>query len=167
MGSFHKLRTLSARESSINIANILIDAVFNARLPMKSSQRLINGGFALHILALAGILQAASAFSAAFHPAASGASTNLAGTNASFSSGLIIRQTGSNIFEIGLVRLDGSLRTISLPARVRLRDEVVEYALVTEEGKGYESIFTTAARPADIHVAALLLGLGEVPVTGD
>lgn len=81
-------------------------------------------------------------------------------------SGIEIRQTGSNTLAIGHVELDKLRRTVSIPAKVRIRNEVVEYALVTEEGKGYESIFTTEAKPSDIHVACLLLGAGSVALTG-
>lgn len=79
---------------------------------------------------------------------------------------LKVRQTGSNTFEIGRVKLDKALRTVSIPAKVRIRNEAVEYALVTEQGKTYESLLTTDARPADIHVAFLLLGVSPAPVDG-
>ncbi len=78
-----------------------------------------------------------------------------------------IRRTGSNTFRLGRVDFDKARRTVSIPARVRMRRDVVEYALVTEQGKGYESLLTTAARPFDIHVACLLLGIAPTPVTGD
>ncbi|HEY5911238.1 MAG TPA: YdjY domain-containing protein [Verrucomicrobiae bacterium] len=80
---------------------------------------------------------------------------------------LNIIQTGSNTFRLGGVDLDKAQRTVSIPARVRLRKEVIEYALVTDQGKAYEALLTTACRPADIHIACLLLGLGAAPVTGD
>lgn len=79
---------------------------------------------------------------------------------------LNVRQTGSNTFEIGRVRFDKALRTILIPAKVRIRNEAVEYALVNEQGKGYESLLTTDVRPADIHLACLLLGVSPVPVEG-
>lgn len=74
----------------------------------------------------------------------------------------IVHLTASNTFQIGHVELDKARRTVSIPARVRLRNEVVEYALVTEQGKAYESMLTTDARPSDIHVAFLLLGVNAV-----
>jgi len=80
---------------------------------------------------------------------------------------LNVRQTGSNTFRLGHVEFNKTQRTVSIPARVRMRKDVVEYGLVTEYGKGYESVLTTEARPMDIHVACLLLGQGQAPVTGD
>jgi hypothetical protein len=79
---------------------------------------------------------------------------------------LTVRQTGPNSFEIGRVKFDKALRTVSIPGKVRIRKEAVEYALVTEQGKAYESLLTTDARPADIHVAFLLLGMSLAPVEG-
>jgi hypothetical protein len=45
---------------------------------------------------------------------------------------------------------------------LNLRDETVEYAVVHKLGKTHESIFSTEARPQDIHVAMLLLGVKPV-----
>jgi hypothetical protein len=78
-----------------------------------------------------------------------------------------VQPAGSNTIQIGRVELDKQHRTICIPAKVRLRNEVVEYALVTEQGKGYESMFTTEARPMDIQVASLLLDLSPVEITGE
>jgi hypothetical protein len=80
---------------------------------------------------------------------------------------LSVRQTGSNTFQIGPVEFDKQLRAVSLPARVAIRTQAVEYALVNEKGKGYESLLTTEAAPAEVHVAFLLLGVAQVPVAGD
>jgi hypothetical protein len=72
-----------------------------------------------------------------------------------------VEQGNTNIFRIGLVELDKEKRTVSVKARVCLRTQVVEYALVTEKGKAYESLLTTEAAPADLHLAFLLLGIGQ------
>src|ERR1043165_6487359 len=69
---------------------------------------------------------------------------------------------GRGIFQAGLVRLDKNSRTITFPVRLNLRDETVEYAVVHQSGKAYESIFTTGARPQDIQVAMLLWGVRPV-----
>ena len=78
-----------------------------------------------------------------------------------------LEQTGPNTFRIGLVEFDKQTRTIALPASVCLRDQVVEYALVTTKGKAYESILSTEASPVDVHLAVLLLGGDGAPVLGD
>ena len=80
---------------------------------------------------------------------------------------LKVRQTGSNTFQIGQVELDKQLRTVSLAARMAVRTQAVEYALVNEKGKAYESLLITAATPSEVHVAFLLLGVSQVPVAGD
>jgi hypothetical protein len=80
---------------------------------------------------------------------------------------LRVSQTGSNTFQIGRVEFDKQNRTVTVPARVCLRTQIVEYALVTQTGKAYESVFTTEASPVDLHLAFLLLGLAPVPVGGD
>jgi len=79
---------------------------------------------------------------------------------------LRIQALGSNVFRIGEVEFDKHRRTITLPVQVCVRTQVVEYALVTSRGKAYESLFTTEAAPADLHLAFLLLGLGAAKVEG-
>lgn len=68
-------------------------------------------------------------------------------------------QTGPTVFRLGQLELDRRHRTIKLPARVRLTNDVIEYALVTVEGKTHESLLVTEVAPTDIQVAVLLLGV--------
>ncbi len=75
---------------------------------------------------------------------------------------LPVRSLGGGLFQVGEVTLDKSNRTVRFPGSVNLRDETVEYAVVHKTGKTHESIFTTEARPQDIHVAMLLLGVKPV-----
>lgn len=77
-----------------------------------------------------------------------------------------LKQTGANTFQIGLVTFDKENRTVTFPASLCLRDQVVEYALVTTHGKTYESLLSTEVSPVDIHLAMLLLNVGRVPVLG-
>ena len=108
-----------------------------------------------------------------FTPANLGGVTNVppprtpAEAEAALRQGLNVRQTGSNTFQIGRVEFDRQLRTVTVPARVTIRSQVVEYALVNERGKAYESLLTTEASPTDIHVAFLLLGVGPMAVAGN
>ena len=73
-----------------------------------------------------------------------------------------VRALGNGLFQVGLVRLNKNLRSVSFPALVNLRDETIEYAVVHKTGKTHESIFRTDARPQDIHVAMLLLSAKPV-----
>ncbi len=86
---------------------------------------------------------------------------------AALKKGLNVRQTGSNTFQIGRVEFNKLQRTVTVPARVNLRTQIVEYALVTEQGKAYESMLTTQASPADVHLAFLLLGVSPAVLSGD
>ena len=70
-----------------------------------------------------------------------------------------MRPLGGGLFQAGLVRLDSNARTVTFPAMVNLRSETVEYAVVHRLGKTHESILSTEARPRDVHVAMLLLGV--------
>jgi hypothetical protein len=117
----------------------------------------------------AGLFAVWSLGGAVFHPSLSvPSSTNSADSVAqALKQALNLQQTGSNTFRIGRVELDHQARTVSLPARVHLTNQVVEYALVTEQGKTHESLLVTDARPVDIHVACLLLGLTQSAVAGD
>lgn len=89
-----------------------------------------------------------------------------------------VNALGGGVFQAGLVRLDKNSRTITFPAVLNLRDVTVEYAVVHKLGKTHESIFSTEARPQDIHVTMLLLGVkpgmtnafgadGKAPPPGD
>ena len=70
-----------------------------------------------------------------------------------------VRFLGGGVFEIGGLRLNKNERTVSFAASVNARIQTVEYAVVHQTGKTHESIFRTEARPLDLQVALLLLGL--------
>ena len=80
---------------------------------------------------------------------------------------LNLKQTSTNTFQIGRVEFDKQKRTVALPASVCVRDQIIEYALVTTGGKTYESLLSTEASPVDVHLALLLLDMGQVPVLGE
>ncbi len=62
------------------------------------------------------------------------------------------------VFEIGKVRLDKRLNTVSFPAELNMNTGPIEYFLVTGSGKRHESILVTGADPFHIQAALLLLG---------
>lgn len=68
---------------------------------------------------------------------------------------------------IGLVTIDSAKRQMSFPAKVNMRDGVVEYAVVAATGKLHESVFATDASPTHIHMAALLLTLFRADEGGE
>jgi len=60
--------------------------------------------------------------------------------------------------DLGQVRLDPKGRSLRFPVSINQRSGLVEYALVTDEGKTHESVFRTDAEPTHIHLGLLLLG---------
>ena len=62
-------------------------------------------------------------------------------------------------FKIGLVTFTKADRTVRIPAKINMRDGVVEYLLTTETGNTHEAPLTTKAAPQDFHVACLLIGV--------
>jgi hypothetical protein len=79
---------------------------------------------------------------------------------------LQVRQVGSNLFALGELLFDRQQRTVTIPARVNLRDTVIEYVLVHTSGKTHESLLATEVTAEQVHLACLLLGLSPAPVTG-
>jgi hypothetical protein len=73
-----------------------------------------------------------------------------------------VEHLGGDKYRLGQVVLDRATRTVTIPVRVNMTSGVVEYVLVTEKGKTHESVFITAARPTDVHLAFLLLGVSEL-----
>ena len=60
---------------------------------------------------------------------------------------------------IGGVDLDRKALTVTIQASVNMLEGATEYLLVHRNGKVHESIFTTDAKPQDIHIACLLAGM--------
>ena len=71
---------------------------------------------------------------------------------------LPLKTIAPGVLDLGLVRLDKQSGSVTIPAFVNLKEGVIEYFLVTSEGKTHESVLRTDAEPLHIHVAMLLLG---------
>jgi len=71
---------------------------------------------------------------------------------------LPLKTIAPGVLDLGLVRLDKQRGSVTIPAFVNLKEGVIEYFLVTSEGKTHESVLRTDAEPLHIHVAMLLLG---------
>ena len=75
---------------------------------------------------------------------------------------LKVEPMGGERFRIGKVVLDKKKNTVTIPVKVNMTQGVLEYALVHDNGKAHESLFTTSAKPSNIHLACVLLGKTEV-----
>ena len=69
----------------------------------------------------------------------------------------LVRQIGTNSFQIGEVRVDAKERRLTIPATVNMVEGLIEYVLVNTNGKLHESIFKTTTEPIHVQTAALLL----------
>ena len=66
--------------------------------------------------------------------------------------------TGDRV-TFGKIRVDKKTRTVCFPATVNMTEGLLEYLLVTDQGKTHESLFVTTVSPFQMHVAMLLLGV--------
>jgi hypothetical protein len=90
--------------------------------------------------------------------ATSATRSNVAGDTAVELSGPAVPANEPSVPNLGRVRLDPKDRSLRFPVSINQRSGLVEYALVTEEGKTHESVFRTDAEPTHIHLGLLLLG---------
>lgn len=79
---------------------------------------------------------------------------------------LQVESLGPDTFALGLVKFDKRQRTVRFPAKVNLREEVIEYALVATTGKAHEAMFVTDAKPEHLHLAFLLLDMPTAELQG-
>lgn len=85
----------------------------------------------------------------------------------------VMREISPGIYEIGKIHLDQKARLVRFPGVLNLKDGIIEYLLVTEQGSTHESLLVSGIQPSDLHFAMLLLGAkgsgadktaaGEVP----
>lgn len=74
----------------------------------------------------------------------------------------LIRPLGNGQFQIGEVTFSKPKRQVSFPAKVNLRDVLIEYAVVGKVGKLHEALLSTDVPPTHIHIAMLLLGTKDL-----
>ena len=70
-----------------------------------------------------------------------------------------VKKIGADLYRVGDVTIDSKLQAAAFPAKVNQIIGLIEYALVTEQGKTHESFLSTKIKPGDLHVAILLLGV--------
>lgn len=75
----------------------------------------------------------------------------------------LIEKTGDHTFRVGVVQCDRLALTLTIPAQVNAREGLIEYALVTRQGKVHEALLSTDADPLHVQMAALLLGMSPQP----
>jgi len=73
----------------------------------------------------------------------------------------VVRDLGNGIYEIGKVRIDKAQRTATFPAVINMTNGLLEYLIVTDYGKRHESLLRTEASPTHVHLAMLLLDIGN------
>lgn len=60
-------------------------------------------------------------------------------------------------YKLGVMEFDQKTRAISIPAKVNMREGLLEYVLVHESGKVHESLLSTSVKPFELNVVMLLL----------
>ncbi len=66
---------------------------------------------------------------------------------------------GEEIYRIGKVILDRKEGSLHFPAKVNMKEGLVEYLAVARNGKLHESVLVVEAQPLDIQLGLILLGL--------
>ncbi len=67
-----------------------------------------------------------------------------------------IKKTGESSYELGDIKFDSQSREIRFPAVVNMTDGMLEYAIVTENGKTHESLLRTTISPTELNLVMLL-----------
>lgn len=72
-----------------------------------------------------------------------------------------VEPLGDGKFKVGAVSFNKPQREIRFPATVNMTEGLLEYAIVTENGKIHESLLSSKIRPLNLNIALLLLGYKE------
>lgn len=72
-----------------------------------------------------------------------------------------VKSLGEHRYQIGNITFNGKTREIRFPATMNLEKGLLEYVLVTEEGKIHESLLSTNVRPAQLQIALKLCHYSE------
>jgi len=67
-----------------------------------------------------------------------------------------VKSLGENRYQLGDITFNGKTQEIRFPATMNLEKGLLEYVLVTEEGKIHESLLSTKVRPAQLQIAMKL-----------
>ncbi|CAN5203294.1 hypothetical protein BH23VER1_BH23VER1_16540 [soil metagenome] len=69
-----------------------------------------------------------------------------------------IVQIDDDTYQIGTIEFNKKTRQIEFPAVLNMRRDLLEFAIVNQNGKTHESLLATPVSPFDLNVALLLLG---------
>ncbi|UCF04629.1 MAG: hypothetical protein JSV33_11955, partial [bacterium] len=70
-----------------------------------------------------------------------------------------VKRLGQNIYQIGNLRLDGTLREISMHGSINMTEGMIELLACAPGGKTHESVLVIDVEPYHLQIALLLLGL--------
>jgi sRNA-binding regulator protein Hfq len=70
-----------------------------------------------------------------------------------------IIKVNEGIYKIGRVTVDKNKKIVSFPAKLNMKEGLIEFLVCNKDGKLYESIFSTDVEPVHLQVALILLGL--------
>lgn len=70
----------------------------------------------------------------------------------------VMREISPGVYEIGKIHLDQKTRTVRFPGVLNMKEGILEYLLVTEQGSTHESLLMSEVQPNELHFAMLLLG---------
>ena len=74
-----------------------------------------------------------------------------------------LQDLGGGKYELGLVSIDQTTRTISFPATLNMTEGKLEFAIVHEQGKIHEALLITKVNAFNLNVALKLLRYQESP----
>ena len=74
-----------------------------------------------------------------------------------------IEQVDETTFRVGKVTVNAEKQEARFPVTFLITDQLLEYLVVTDQGKVHESLLGTEARPLAINIALKLLDLRETP----
>lgn len=72
-----------------------------------------------------------------------------------------LRKINDTTFQLGEITINKKDRSIKFDAEAEIITELIEYVLVTNQGKVHEALFITKARPIHLNIAFKLLGYKE------
>ena len=67
-----------------------------------------------------------------------------------------VKSLGDHNYQLGDITFNGKTREIRFPATMNLEKGLLEYVIVTEEGKTHESLLSTKVRPAQLQIVMKL-----------
>lgn len=72
-----------------------------------------------------------------------------------------VKQIDATRYQLGAIEINSKKRTVTFPAKVEQNEVLLEYLVVTPQGKVHESLFITEIDPLELNIAMKLLGFQE------